>query len=249
MSDLNKKSQDINNLTDEIESKSGEIDNEIGVLEIKRKEMDDLGDKSESILDNLSGIEGEALEIAQAKITQELEVKANEIEESERKIQEIGEELNEKKAEIESGIEDYNSAIEEIGVAEKECDVDLSDCRDAASSDRDELVEASNKIDEILGKIDSALAGNGDSAKKKPNDAFSKGVSSFVLGVQIASGLLGGVAEGKTPDIARMGLQGGSDIVNEMGTRASSANEDEIKRRRREAENVSIADNQPKTSR
>jgi hypothetical protein len=66
MSDLSKKSQDIDSLTDEIETKSGEIDSQIGVLETKRKEMDDLEDRSESIFENLSGIEGEALEIAQA---------------------------------------------------------------------------------------------------------------------------------------------------------------------------------------
>jgi chromosome segregation ATPase len=168
MSDLNKKNQDINSIISDIETKDGELDDEIGILETKRNERDELETKSRSILEQLSGIEGEALEIAQQDIAQKMEEKTNEIEESEQKIQGIADELNEKKAELESGIEEYNTAIEEISGAEKECDVDLSQSKDVASGDRDELVEASDRIDEILGKIDSALSS--DSAQKNAND-------------------------------------------------------------------------------
>jgi chromosome segregation ATPase len=172
MSDLSKSNQDINSIISDIESKDSALDNEIGILETKRNERDQLGANSESILEQLSGIEGEALEIAQQEIAQKIEKKANEIEESEQKIQEIGDELNGKKAELESGIEEHNTAIEEIGIAEKECDVDLSQSRDAASNDRDELAEASNKIDNILGKIDSVLSS--DSAQKTTNDILDR---------------------------------------------------------------------------
>jgi DNA polymerase II large subunit len=172
MSDLSKKNQDIDSIISDIETKDGELDNEIGILETKRNERDELASNAESILEQLSGIEGEALEIAQQEISKKMEEKANEVEESEQKIQEIAEELNDKKVELESGIEEYNTAIEEIGVAERECDVDLSQSRDAASNDRDELVEASNKIDEILGKIDSALSG--DSDRKNTNNILEQ---------------------------------------------------------------------------
>jgi ElaB/YqjD/DUF883 family membrane-anchored ribosome-binding protein len=249
MSDLSKKSQDINSLIGDIDDKESEIDYETGILERKQEEISNLEDDSQSIFEKLGSIGGEAVDAAMTEIQEKLEEKNREVEESREKIEVIKSELIAKQGEIERGIEEYSTAIEEIGVAEKECDVDLSQSRDTASSERDELIEANHKIEGILGKIESALSGDGDSAKKKPNDAFAKGVSIAISAVQIASGLLGGVVEGGNPDFTRIGLQGASDIVNEMGTRASSANEDEIKRRRREAENVSRADNQPRISR
>ena len=165
MSDLSKKNQDINSILSDIESKDSELDDEIGILEKKRNERDELDTNSESILEKLGGIEGEALEIAQQEIAQKMEEKDTEIQGSTDKIQDISNKLQEQQGELQNSIGEYDTAIEEIGIAEKECDVDLSQSRDAANGDRDELVEASSKIDEILEKIGSALSN--DSTKKK----------------------------------------------------------------------------------
>jgi chromosome segregation ATPase len=164
MSDLTKKNQDIGSLISDIEGKENEIDNEIKVLDKKQKERNDLDSEKDSIYEKLSGIEGDALKIAEKEISQKLEEKDKEIEESETKIKEIGDELQEQQGELQNEIGEYDAAIEEIGIAEKECDVDLSQSKDAATSDREELIEASSKIEEILEKIGSALS---DSDKKK----------------------------------------------------------------------------------
>jgi myosin heavy subunit len=181
MSDLNTKNQDISSLISDIEIKESELDNEIKKLEQGHKEINNLEKEKKSIYEKLSGIEGNALEIAQKEISQKLEEKQKEIEESENKISEIGDELQKQQGELQNEIGEYDAAIEEIGIAEKECDVDLSQSKDAANSDREELIDASSKIDEILGKISSALS-DSDTQKNKLLDVASQGINNILKG-------------------------------------------------------------------
>jgi tetratricopeptide (TPR) repeat protein len=80
------------------------------------------------------------------------------------------------------------------------------------------------------------------------SSGFWGGVEKGVAVVQIFGGLFGNVMSGSVPDISRVGLQSGEDIIAEAGVRASPANEENIRRRKEEAENLARAENEPKTS-
>jgi tetratricopeptide (TPR) repeat protein len=80
------------------------------------------------------------------------------------------------------------------------------------------------------------------------SSGFWGGVEKGIAVAQIFGGLFGNVMSGSVPDISRVGLQSGDDIIAEAGVRASSANEENIRRRKEEAENLTRAENEPKTS-
>jgi len=80
------------------------------------------------------------------------------------------------------------------------------------------------------------------------SSGFWGGVKKGIAVAQIFGGLFGNVMSGSIPDISKFGLQGGEDIIAEAGVRASSANEEDIQRRKEEAENSTRTENELETS-
>jgi hypothetical protein len=80
------------------------------------------------------------------------------------------------------------------------------------------------------------------------SSGFWGAVEKGVTVVQIAGGLLGGVVSGPVPDIGLLGLQSQEDLVLEAGYRASSANEDNVRRREEELDTSARVANEPTTS-
>ena len=80
------------------------------------------------------------------------------------------------------------------------------------------------------------------------SSGFWGGVEKGVAAVQIFGGLFGNIMSGPVPNISNFGLQSGEDIVADAGTRSSSVNEDNIRRRKEELENAIRSENEPKIS-
>jgi len=82
----------------------------------------------------------------------------------------------------------------------------------------------------------------------RASSGFWGAVEKGVAAVQIAGGLLGGVVAAPVPDGRRFGLQSQEDLVLEAGSRASSANEDNVRRRKEELDILARVANEPTTS-
>jgi chromosome segregation ATPase len=80
------------------------------------------------------------------------------------------------------------------------------------------------------------------------SSGFWGAVEKGVAAVQIAGGLLGGVVSAPVPDGRLLGLQSQEDLVLEAGSRASSVNEDNVRRREEELDTSARVANEPTTS-
>jgi hypothetical protein len=80
------------------------------------------------------------------------------------------------------------------------------------------------------------------------SSSFLGGVEKGIAVAQVFGGLFGNMMSGPVPNISNFGLQSGEDIVADAGTRSSSVNEDNLRRRKEELENAIRSENEPKTS-
>jgi hypothetical protein len=80
------------------------------------------------------------------------------------------------------------------------------------------------------------------------SSGFWSGVEKGVAVAQIFGGLFGNIMSGPVPNINNFGLQAGEDIVAEAGVQASSANEENTRRRKEETDSAVNAENEPKVS-
>ncbi len=163
-------SNNLDVLVEDIEQADQEVDEQIQIIETKTEELKNLGQKLESLPENLGELEGDALQIAYQEINQKMEQKATEIDESRGKLETIKEDMQQKQSEITEQIGKRDEALTELEEAERECDADLTESKDAVNDEKDNLEDANSKIEEILKKIDAAIS----NAQSKADNIFSK---------------------------------------------------------------------------
>ncbi len=271
-------STDLDSIIQDIGDAEQEADEQIQTLETRISEIKGLEEKLESVSEKLSQVEGEALQIAQKEINQEIQQKESEAAECRNKLQEITEEMQEKQAEISEEIGNREEALSELQTAEKECDVELSDAKEAVNGEKETLEDTNSKIEELLGKIGSALADN--QAEKKTDDMRNvvkdkerfNNVMDFVKKAQtvmvLASSILTGLVANKTAQALEFGLNRVDDIsdVIEIRNRMTDSipslekdmsnlestyednQGDKLERRKKEIEVSSTVRNQPNIS-
>lgn len=151
---------DLNNILQDIGEAEQESDDQIQTLETRMSEIKGLEAKLESVSEKLIQVEGDALQIAQREINQEIQQKESEAGECRNKLQEITEEMQEKQTEISEEIGKRDDALSELQTAEQECDVDLSESKDAVNSEKDTLEDANSRIEKLIGTINGVLVDN-----------------------------------------------------------------------------------------
>jgi chromosome segregation ATPase len=80
------------------------------------------------------------------------------------------------------------------------------------------------------------------------SSGFWGGLEKGIAVAQAFGGLFGNIMSGPIPNVSNFGLQSGEDMLIEAGVRASSANEENIRRREQEFGDAIISGNEPEIS-
>ncbi len=253
------RSNDLDNLIEQIEQAEAESDRQVEILESKLKDIQELEQRMASLESALSNLEGDALQIVQQDMNEEMEQKQKEADDAKADLEKIQSDLQQQQSELQSAIEERNQALTELQQAEIDCEVDLSESKDAVTEELKDLTDTSSKVEQIVEKINGALADN--QAGKKNNRLWNnfieggrKAAAAVTMGVSMFTGLAGqsttqtkgviNIADNISEVRERM-TPPGTDLMADLEFMAEQEEEDKRRKRKKEIEVSNNVRNKP----